>query len=113
MTASYRFERIYGCSFYTLIGLPALRFKHLYLAITTLPFQMIFQWAIQLLLLDATKKQFALAKKYGRDDKAANSHNYANGVIVAQVTSEAILRTKNAGKKINKINLYEIIKQNE
>jgi branched-chain amino acid transport system substrate-binding protein len=29
--------------------------------------------------------QLDLAKKYGRDDKTANSHNYANGVMVAQV----------------------------
>ena len=50
--------------------------------------------------------QLALAKKYGRDDKAANSHNYANGVMVAQVAAEAILRAKAKGKEINKENLY-------
>ncbi len=55
---------------------------------------------------DATKKQLELAKKYGRDDKAANSHNYANGVMVAQVAAEAIIRTKKAGKEINKANLF-------
>lgn len=51
--------------------------------------------------------QLALAKRYGRDDKAANSHNYANGVMVAQVAAECILRAKAKGKEINKATLYE------
>jgi branched-chain amino acid transport system substrate-binding protein len=34
-----------------------------------------------------TDFQLALAKKYGRDEKTANSHNYINGVMVAQVAS--------------------------
>ena len=53
--------------------------------------------------------QIALAKKYGRDDKTANSHNYANGIMVAQVATEVILRAKARGKKINKKTLYEEI----
>ena len=36
-----------GAAFGALIGLPALRLKHLYLAIATLSFQMIFEWTIQ------------------------------------------------------------------
>jgi branched-chain amino acid transport system substrate-binding protein len=55
--------------------------------------------------------QIALAKKYGRDDKTANSHNYANGVMVAQVATEVILRTKAKGKKINKQTLYEELQE--
>ena len=35
-----------GAVFGALVGLPALRLKHLYLAIATLSFQMIFQWVI-------------------------------------------------------------------
>jgi branched-chain amino acid transport system permease protein len=35
-----------GAIFGILVGLPALRLKHLYLAIATLSFQMIFQWTI-------------------------------------------------------------------
>jgi len=35
-----------GAAFGALVGLPALRLKHLYLAIATLSFQMIFQWVI-------------------------------------------------------------------
>lgn len=53
--------------------------------------------------------QIALAKRYGRKDKTANSHNYANGIMVAQVATEVILRTKAKGKKINKKTLYEEI----
>lgn len=53
-----------------------------------------------------TDMQLALAKKYGRDDKAANSHNYTNGIMVAQVAAECIKRTKAKGKEINRENLY-------
>jgi len=51
--------------------------------------------------------QLDLAKKYGRDDKAANSHNYANGMMVAQVAAELIKRAKDNGKEVNKETLYE------
>ncbi len=54
-----------------------------------------------------TDAQLALAKNYGRDDKFANSHNYANGIMVAQVATEVILRAKARGKKITKDVLYE------
>jgi len=56
-----------------------------------------------------TTKQLALAKLFGRDEKAANSHNYAAGIMVAQVTTEAIKRTKAAGLEINKANLYNTL----
>lgn len=54
-----------------------------------------------------TDAQLALAKKYGRDEKAANSHNYANGVMVAQVAAECILRAKAKGVEVTKESLYE------
>lgn len=38
-----------GAVFGAIVGLPALRLKHLYLAIATLSFQMIFQWVINFL----------------------------------------------------------------
>jgi branched-chain amino acid transport system permease protein len=38
-----------GAGFGALVGLPAMRLKHLYLAIATLSFQMIFQWTINFL----------------------------------------------------------------
>lgn len=53
--------------------------------------------------------QLELAKRYNRDDKAANSHNYANGMMVAQVVTELIKRAKEKGKKITKETLYEEI----
>ena len=56
---------------------------------------------------EGTDLQLALAKKYNRDEKAANSHNYANGMMVAQVATELIKRAKAKGKEINKETLYE------
>lgn len=56
---------------------------------------------------EGTDLQLALAKKYNRDEKAANSHNYANGMMVAQVATEVIKRAKAKGKEINKETLYE------
>ena len=55
--------------------------------------------------------QLELAKKYGRDEKAANSHNYTNGMMVAQVVTEVIKRTKAKGKEINKETLYAEIQE--
>jgi branched-chain amino acid transport system substrate-binding protein len=54
-----------------------------------------------------TDFQLALAKRYGRDDKAANSHNYTNGIMVAQVAAEVIRRAKARGVKITNESLYE------
>lgn len=51
--------------------------------------------------------QLELAKKYGRDEKTANSHNYINGAMVAQVATECILRAKARGVKVSKESLYE------
>jgi branched-chain amino acid transport system substrate-binding protein len=55
--------------------------------------------------------QLELAKKYNRDEKAANSHNYANGMMVAQVATEVIRRTKAKGKEINNVTLYEELQE--
>jgi branched-chain amino acid transport system substrate-binding protein len=54
-----------------------------------------------------TTQQLALAKRYGRDDKTANSHNYTNGVMVAQIAVEAMIRAKKKGKDITRATLYE------
>jgi len=56
---------------------------------------------------EGTDLQLALAKRYNRDEKAANSHNYANGMMVAQVAAEVIRRAKSKGKEITKETLYE------
>jgi len=58
---------------------------------------------------EGTQKQLALAKRYKRDDKAANSHNYAAGIMVAQVSTEAIRRAKAKGLTINKETLYKTL----
>lgn len=54
-----------------------------------------------------TDAQLALGKRYGRDDKAASSHNYANGMMVAQVAAECIRRVQAKGKKVDKESLYQ------
>jgi branched-chain amino acid transport system substrate-binding protein len=58
-----------------------------------------------------TDWQLDLAKKYGRDEKTANSHNYANGAMAAQVAVEAIRRTREAGKEVSRETLYETLNQ--
>ncbi len=55
--------------------------------------------------------QLDLAKKYNRDAKAANSHNYANGMMVAQVATEIIKRAKDKGKEITKETLYQELQE--
>jgi branched-chain amino acid transport system substrate-binding protein len=55
--------------------------------------------------------QLELAKRYNRDEKAANSHNYANGMMVAQVATEVIKRTKAKGKKVDQETLYEELQE--
>jgi branched-chain amino acid transport system substrate-binding protein len=58
-----------------------------------------------------TDWQLDLAKKYGRDDKTASSHNYTNGIMAAQVAVEAIRRTREAGKEVTSATLYETLNQ--
>lgn len=53
-----------------------------------------------------TDAQLALAKRFDRDEKTANSHNYAAGIMVAQVATEVITRAKAKGLEINKETLY-------
>lgn len=54
-----------------------------------------------------TDAQFDLAKRYGRDEKVANSQNYTNGIMVVQVAVETMRRAKAKGKKVNRASLYE------
>ncbi len=58
-----------------------------------------------------SKMQLDLAKRYGRDAKAAESHNYAAGILQAQIPVAAILRAKASGMKINTANLYKALQQ--
>jgi branched-chain amino acid transport system substrate-binding protein len=54
-----------------------------------------------------TDAQLALAKRYGRDNKLANSQNYTNGIQVTQIAVEAMRRAKAKGKKVSRATLYE------
>ncbi len=58
---------------------------------------------------DGAKKQIELAKRYNRDNKAANSHNYATGILMAQIPTEVVRRAKAAGMEVNPENLYTIL----
>ena len=58
---------------------------------------------------EGTKKQLALAERYNRDEKAANSHNYAAGIMVAQVVTEAIKRAKANNMEVTRANLYKVL----
>ncbi|MBC8442487.1 MAG: branched-chain amino acid ABC transporter permease [Deltaproteobacteria bacterium] len=63
-----------GAGFGAVVGLPALRLKHLYLAIATLSFQMIFQWVINFASFFnqgqtiSVGRVFWVTGKVGRDD---------------------------------------------
>lgn len=63
-----------GALFGALVGLPALRLKHLYLAIATLSFQMIFEWVVNFMdffnqgQTIPIGRVFWLAGKVGRSD---------------------------------------------
>jgi branched-chain amino acid transport system permease protein len=63
-----------GAVFGAIVGLPAMRLKHLYLAIATLSFQMIFSWTINFLEFFnqgqtiAISRVFWFAGKVGRED---------------------------------------------
>jgi len=63
-----------GAIFGALVGLPALRLKHLYLAIATLSFQMIFQWTINFMRFFDQGQTISIGRvswftgKIGRED---------------------------------------------
>jgi len=65
---------IMGAVFGAFVGLPALRLKHLYLAIATLSFQMIFEWVINFFVffnqgqMISVGRVFWLTGKIGRKD---------------------------------------------
>ncbi len=69
-----------------------------------------YYWTTSYKLMSAkgpgTDAQLALAKRYGRDDKVANSPNYTNGIMVVQVAVEAMRRAKAKDKKITRANLH-------
>jgi branched-chain amino acid transport system substrate-binding protein len=60
---------------------------------------------------EGAKKQLELAARYGRDDKAANSHNYGAGILAAQIATEAIKMAKETGLKVTRGNLYIMLQK--
>jgi branched-chain amino acid transport system substrate-binding protein len=54
-----------------------------------------------------TDFQMMLAKKYNRDEKTANSHNYTNGMMVAQTAIETMRRVKQKGGKVTREALFK------
>ncbi len=56
---------------------------------------------------EGTTFQLKLAKKYNRDDKTANSHNYTGGIMVAQIAVEVAKRAQAKGKDLTRENLYQ------
>jgi len=70
-----------------------------------------FNWTTSYKLTTApgpgTDAQLDLAKRYGRDEKTANSQNYTNGIQVTQIAVEAMVRAKAKGKKITRAALYD------
>ena len=65
-----------GAVFGGLVGLPALRLKHLYLAIATLSFQMIFEWTIQIMTLFNQGQTMPLGRVFWFTGKVGRKDHY-------------------------------------
>lgn len=64
-----------GAAFGAFVGLPALRLKHLYLAIATLSFQMIFEWVVNFMPLFNQGQTMAVGRvTFVTGQVARNSH---------------------------------------
>ncbi|PCI28901.1 MAG: branched-chain amino acid ABC transporter permease [SAR324 cluster bacterium] len=65
-----------GAAFGALVGLPALRLKHLYLAIATLSFQIIFEWVIMLMSFFDQGQTIAVGRVYWFGGKVLRQQHY-------------------------------------
>ncbi|MDA8140309.1 MAG: branched-chain amino acid ABC transporter permease [Desulfobacteraceae bacterium] len=65
-----------GALFGAFVGLPALRLKHLYLAIATLSFQMIFQWTINFLPLFNQGQTIPIGRIYWFTGMVSRQNHY-------------------------------------
>jgi branched-chain amino acid transport system permease protein len=65
-----------GALFGALVGLPALRLKHLYLAIATLSFQMIFQWTINFMKFFNQGQTIYIGRVYWLGGKVGRKDHY-------------------------------------
>ncbi|MCP3892919.1 MAG: branched-chain amino acid ABC transporter permease, partial [Desulfobulbaceae bacterium] len=75
-----------GAVFGAIVGLPALRLKHLYLAIATLSFQMIFQWTINFLDFFNQGQTISVGRVFWATGKVARKEHYLFWYYVILVT---------------------------
>ena len=67
---------IMGALFGAVVGLPAMRLKHLYLAIATLSFQMIFQWTINFMSFFNQGQTISVGRVYWFTGEITRSQHY-------------------------------------
>ncbi len=75
-----------GAAFGAFVGLPALRLKHLYLAIATLSFQMIFEWAIQVMTFFNQGQTIYVGRVYWLTGEVGRKDHYEFWYYVALVS---------------------------
>ncbi|MFH1985830.1 MAG: branched-chain amino acid ABC transporter permease [Pseudomonadota bacterium] len=75
-----------GAVFGAFVGLPALRLKHLYLAIATLSFQMIFEWTIQVMRFFNQGQTIYIGRVYWFTGEITRARHYQFWYYVALVS---------------------------
>jgi branched-chain amino acid transport system permease protein len=90
-----------GALFGAFVGLPALRLKHLYLAIATLSFQMIFQWTINFLPLFNQGQTIPIGRVFWLTGEVSRKQHYffwyyvaLTIVVVLGLAVRNLLRTR-------------------
>jgi branched-chain amino acid transport system permease protein len=85
-----------GAIFGAIVGLPAMRLKHLYLAIATLSFQMIFSWTINFLEFFNQGQTIAISRVFWFTGKLGRKDHYLFWyyvILVVVILSGFMLRT--------------------
>ena len=95
------FAGVIGAVFGAVVGLPAFRLKHLYLAIATLSFQMIFEWTINFMSFFDQGQTISVARVYWITGKVARKQHYffwyyaiLVAVVICGFMIRNILRTR-------------------
>jgi branched-chain amino acid transport system permease protein len=78
---------VMGAVFGAFVGLPAMRLKHLYLAIATLSFQMIFQWVINFMTFFNQGQMIAVGRVHWIGGQVGRSDHYLFWYYVILVTA--------------------------
>jgi len=76
-----------GAVFGAFVGLPAMRLKHLYLAIATLSFQMIFTWTISFMTFFNQGQMIAVGRVFWFNGQVGRNEHYLFWYYVALVTA--------------------------